>query len=33
LTRIEMQQLLEAAWRRESFTAILVTTTSPRPWR
>lgn len=25
LTRIEMQQLLEAAWRRERFTAILVT--------
>ena len=25
LTRIEMQQLLEAVWRREGFTAILVT--------
>jgi sulfonate transport system ATP-binding protein len=25
LTRIEMQQLLESAWRREQFTAILVT--------
>jgi sulfonate transport system ATP-binding protein len=25
LTRIEMQHLLEAAWRRERFTAILVT--------